>query len=438
MAFDNQPRSSRLHHWMSIIIAIALGSFPELAGAAEQSIEISSSFNPVGSGARATGMGGAFIAIADDATAASWNPAGLVQLEKPEVSIVYATFNREQTYTSSEHPEIDGSHRMGADGLNFASVAYPLVLLNHNMTVSLNYQRLYEMNKEVNFLYTTNSDVEEISFERKGFLYAISPALAIRLTPRFAVGSTVNFWGPYAGSNGWDSLQQWAMRASSPPWQISSESRTTFAGKNVHVGVLWNISGALALGGVYKSEFKAKLEQVTMRSYFEIYPDETIIKHIRDEDEQRLAMPPSYGLGLSYRHSDTWSVGLDVYHTQWSHFTLRTKNGDELNPITNQYIADGRLGDTTQVRLGAEYLVIRPKYVVPVRFGLFYDPEPVSEGSVGHYGVTCGSGFQRGPLAFDLAYQYRQGSSDNSDISAIENRIDVRYQSMMMSLIYYF
>jgi hypothetical protein len=33
--------------------------------------------NPVGSGARALGFG-AFIAVADDATAASWNPGGLV------------------------------------------------------------------------------------------------------------------------------------------------------------------------------------------------------------------------------------------------------------------------------------------------------------------------------------------------------------------------
>ena len=51
--------------------------------------QITSSPNVVGSGARALGMGGAFIAIADDATAASWNPGGLTQLERPEMSLVY-------------------------------------------------------------------------------------------------------------------------------------------------------------------------------------------------------------------------------------------------------------------------------------------------------------------------------------------------------------
>ena len=35
-----------------------------------------------GVGARALGMGSSFVSIADDATAAYWNPAGLVQIER--------------------------------------------------------------------------------------------------------------------------------------------------------------------------------------------------------------------------------------------------------------------------------------------------------------------------------------------------------------------
>jgi len=59
------------------------------SGAAWGQIEVNSSPNTVGSGARALGMGRAFIAVADDATAASWNPGGLTQLERPEISLVY-------------------------------------------------------------------------------------------------------------------------------------------------------------------------------------------------------------------------------------------------------------------------------------------------------------------------------------------------------------
>jgi len=48
-----------------------------------QEVGFSGSPNPVGSGARALGMGGAFIGVADDATAASLNPGGLIHLETP-------------------------------------------------------------------------------------------------------------------------------------------------------------------------------------------------------------------------------------------------------------------------------------------------------------------------------------------------------------------
>ena len=62
------------------------------ASAQEEKVVSASSPNPVGSGARAMGMGGAFIAVADDATAASWNPAGLTQLKRPEISFAYSFF----------------------------------------------------------------------------------------------------------------------------------------------------------------------------------------------------------------------------------------------------------------------------------------------------------------------------------------------------------
>ena len=55
----------------------------------EDAIDIPGQQNlTLGSGARAFGMGGAFLARADDATAASWNPAGLSYLRAPELSLV--------------------------------------------------------------------------------------------------------------------------------------------------------------------------------------------------------------------------------------------------------------------------------------------------------------------------------------------------------------
>jgi len=50
-----------------------------------------SEFLTIGVGARALGMGGAFSAIANDGSAVYWNPAGLSQLTKREISFMHAS-----------------------------------------------------------------------------------------------------------------------------------------------------------------------------------------------------------------------------------------------------------------------------------------------------------------------------------------------------------
>ncbi len=47
-------------------------------------------FLHLGSGARALGMGGAFVAVSDDATAGTWNPAGLTRIRGREVHAQHA------------------------------------------------------------------------------------------------------------------------------------------------------------------------------------------------------------------------------------------------------------------------------------------------------------------------------------------------------------
>ena len=87
----------------------------------QDELDLTSQSNIVlGVGARALGMGGAFLARADDATAASWNPAGLSYLRRPEVSIVgnYLAAN-----SSVGLDRTEGT----ASTLDFLAVTYPLL-----------------------------------------------------------------------------------------------------------------------------------------------------------------------------------------------------------------------------------------------------------------------------------------------------------------------
>jgi len=60
--------------------------------------------------ARAAGMGGAFVGLADDGFASWWNPAGLVYLEKKELCSMYEmmTLDRKASFISASYPFLDG------------------------------------------------------------------------------------------------------------------------------------------------------------------------------------------------------------------------------------------------------------------------------------------------------------------------------------------
>lgn len=71
---------------LGIIIIVLLGTGHPVFPAANTG----ANFLKIGVGARAIGMGSAYTAVADDATAIYWNPAGLSRLSKRELSFMHS------------------------------------------------------------------------------------------------------------------------------------------------------------------------------------------------------------------------------------------------------------------------------------------------------------------------------------------------------------
>lgn len=77
-------------------------------------------FLKVGVGGRALGMGGAYTALADDASALYWNPGGLSQLEKREVAASHAELfeSTRLDFLAYAHPTPQGTFSAGATYLS--------------------------------------------------------------------------------------------------------------------------------------------------------------------------------------------------------------------------------------------------------------------------------------------------------------------------------
>ena len=411
-----------------------------------QIVEISSSFNPVGSGARALGMGGAFIAVADDATAASWNPGGLIQLERPEVSIVGSFLHRSEDLSLGMHPEGSGLQKISEIDINYLSVAYPFNLWGLNMIVSLNHQNLYDLTREWRFPLHSEDAIqildETVDSRQKGSLSALGLAYCIQATRRLSFGVTFNIWKNILGENQWENelIQQASGTSLGNPFFFDwhSNEKYSFKGYNFNLGMLLILNNNLTLGAVFKTPFTADLEYEYAYRYYVTYEGTTTFYPYSLYEDRKLRMPMSYGIGFAYRFSDEFTASLDIYRTEWGDFELRDPRGNKTSPITGKSINESGIDATHQIRLGAEYLIIKPKFVIPARVGFFYDPAPSEGDPDDYFGFSVGTGIVHGPVVFDIAYQYRFGNDVGSSIMQnLAFSQDVQEHTVYASLIFH-
>ncbi len=131
-----------------IMICLASSLSPALA---ENAGGDPGEFLSFGAGARSLGMGKAFVAVADDASATYWNPAGLTLIDRPQITSLYSTLFEDTSYSfvGYAHP-MSGPDSFGVNAVlltsdNFEKVDYANKAIgtfsDQKMSVELCYAR---------------------------------------------------------------------------------------------------------------------------------------------------------------------------------------------------------------------------------------------------------------------------------------------------------
>lgn len=131
MAQNRGDAPSRLKPVAAGALAAAVFVFITRAACAQSGGQ-PGAFLSFGVGGRALAMGGAYYAISDDASAAYWNPAGLAQVQRKELTTMQATLfaSTKLTYLAYAHPLKGGSvfaisiTQFGSTGFEKVSVTY--------------------------------------------------------------------------------------------------------------------------------------------------------------------------------------------------------------------------------------------------------------------------------------------------------------------------
>lgn len=459
-------RRARIGFYGVVVVGLVL--FGRLAGAqvGRFDVAISSAPSPVGAGARATGVGSAFIALADDATAASWNPGGLVQLERPEVSVVglgfYQTDQVPRSVSEDDGLLEDdrvGASDVGAAHLDYLSVAVPFNWGGRNVVASLNYQQTFSFDRAFSLRYEQTRpesfSTADGTFEQGGALFAISPAFAVEILPELSLGVAVNFWMDGIGrAVAWDSELNVQNTLDFAGEQVESQStfRTRndlFGGTNATFGVLWRATEWLRVGSVVKLPFQAGFRNVTTGFDSGVQTGERRAR-------LRMYLPLQVGAGVAVQPIDELRLSVDATHVRWDDFRLSDSQGNEylisgdpVDPANPLYPPDGPPGGyhvdpVTTVRAGGEYLVPVSPGVVALRLGAFYDPEPSRGAPEDCYGGSVGFGFTWDRASFDFAYSLRTGRNIagvavlNNVLAQPGNTIDVTQHNFYGSVVVYF
>ena len=372
----------------AVIAALSLACLAPVALSGQVLTTVEFSFsNP---GARSLGFGGAFVALADDATAAFANPAGLIQLTEPEVSIEVRSWRYTSPYTTGGRAAgqptglgidtvagpLRGESTADLTGLSFISLVYPA----HTWSFTFYQHQLmnFELTQETQGLFadsgiagTARSPIERGLFDFEIATRAL--AAGYRVSDRLSLGLGVSYFDPSSHFVGDeflpddDTLESFFATASFLPDRQSHHfvAETPEGDWGMAAGFLWSVARDWKLGGVYREGPKLEFE-VTLTAgplHPDLSPGERIVLGFSPWQ-----FPDVYGLGLSYRSPDGhWTAGFEWNRVEYSTVI------DSLDPELKS--PGDALDDANELHLGGEYAFFVSTSVVAVRLGAWLDPD---------------------------------------------------------------
>lgn len=388
----------------------------------------------LGSGARALGMGGAFLARADDATAATWNPAGLSYLRLPEVSLVGVNNTFEGSVREADL--VRERDKISGTAPDFLAAAYPVHFGNATGAVQLSFQRVipYSGSRTIE---VARGDVRRFLDSEGGF-DVIALGTGLQVTRGLRLGVTLNRWG-----NGYRQHTTRTVRR-----RGTNDIDFGFSGLNVNVGVIWSPIESLNIGAVGKTPFSGEVTMSKSRTDLAIdlpgvppdTPPDLVTTNRYSASNIAVDIPGALGAGVSWRPRSNLTISADYTRTFWSkgkiynYFTLPpgSINGgpgpsptqpDDLFPVLPFPTLDPTRtqADSDQFRAGAEYVLLFKHFKWPLRAGFFNDGQFFRNayGNAPRFnGGAVGTGVIVGPVLLDVAYTFESGSYADFEIDS--------------------
>lgn len=393
-------------------------------------------------GARSLGFGGAFAGLADDATAAYANPAGLVQLTDLEVSVEGRLWDRSPRFIAGGR--VDGEPTgigldtrrgiaFGTDesrdvGPSFASVVIPkgrwsFAVYGHQLAqfaIQADSQGFFLEESYplplVGIRYPGSRESADLEVITAGAAAAwrvndrVSFGLGLIYSDVSLATSTVSYLADDTSEEGlYGEISYLPERFFSSSVIAIEDTDVT-----VNAGALWRISERLSGGLFYRQG--AEVEGISDFQYgpWEIFPGGPIIEGSFRNDAL-FKVPDVAGAGLAYRSKDgRFTLATEVDHVSYSDL-LQIIDSEDHSAISNGY------EDGWEYHFGAEYALLQSTPILAFRAGAWVERNGEArfeEGDVTH--LSAGLGLATSIVQIDLAGDFSE-LGDTASLSFIYN-----------------
>lgn len=412
-----------------------------------------------GIGAKATSLGGAFTAYADNLSAIHYNPAGLSQLEGTHLTvglhvadIDYEQKVSQKDFTYGTDNEAGTTDQNNSDLLYIPQLGISYTPPDSRWTFAYGVYAPFGLHAWWNSS-KANSRYGAIETYNDRIIYA-SPSIAYKIRKNLSVGfsvgmgytdegCTISLRVPRITAVTEDAINGYNTPAGKVKFEL--EDKTSFS---ANIGLMWQPFDWMTVGLTYRSEAHSKMTGRTTYSYTEagkaiidaVYEQPGLTPD-RETFRTRLSFthPQSVSLGFKFDCTKKWRVMFDFDWTDWS-----VRKNEKFNyngePIFLQVTADAldsgkpkdallierHWKDTYEFRVGTEYQTLE---WLALRFGYHYRPSAVPEKYwdntwplIDYHVFSFGSGMKiNEKMSLDFAYSLVWGNDHDIENNESEN-----------------
>jgi len=349
-----------------------------------------------GVGARAMGMGGAAIAVSEDFSALFWNPAGLAQVRRIEITggLSHQRYTSKTIYFGSAETDRETNTRLNALGMVF-----PVPTYRGSLVFALGAGRVE--NFDALFVqrgYSIDDGwLEEGKEIQSGGLYNWSFGGALDVSPTLSLGAAINLWDGDHNSD-WNSF----FADTRNMWEVYPEDYDTtyihdtmeadFDALSIKMGGLLRLSRFVKAGLTIASPVIYDISGETLMRTRDVYDNGEVEQETESVYFQNeISTPWEFGFGMAWS-VPTFLLAADLRYSDWS----QMKFNDE--PLEDY-------DETLSLSLGGEYIVPR----IGTKFRAGYSLQPIAftapEIVEDKKAYSLGAGFLVGQvMTLDLAW----------------------------------